>query len=124
MHTQQMVHLVPSDQVHLIHAEGEEVASYPGHMGGELGSIATAKKEADCFSVAVLTQLQYSFVIAYPECNIHLLLHASARKGVELNQYSGVIGLNLGNTHVHAVGLESGDTYYSHVIGCLCSLTL
>ena len=59
---------VPSDQVHLIHAEGEAVASYPGHMGGELGSIATAKKEADCFSVAVLTQLQYSFVIAYPEC--------------------------------------------------------
>ena len=63
---------IPSDQVHLIHAEGEAVASYPGHMGGEMGSIATAKKEADCFSVAVQTQLQYSFVIAYPECNIHL----------------------------------------------------
>ena len=68
---------IPSDQVHHIHAEGEEVASYPGHMGGELGSIATAKKEADCFSVAVLTQLQYSFVIH--SCNIHLLLHACAR---------------------------------------------
>ena len=51
--------------------------------------------QADCPNIARpgrISRIQYSFVIAYLDCHIHLLLHACARQRAKLKQYSMTCG--------------------------------
>ena len=72
-------------------------------------------------SCNIYTSRLHAAFIGNPDCNIHLLLHACAKKGMELNIFMCHWIELEGNIHVLFLGYNIASSVpHKLAIGCLC----